>query len=106
MEKSPRHTIMTRILQYWFTPGRSFFLVLLRHPLAAAKYSYFPSTHRRDARNCLGPFLEHWLHENEVLLRDLPHIRHRIVVHYETLAKAPEGRSPLHHAVIWSVTVS
>ena len=39
VEKSPRHALMTRLLQHWFTPERTSFVVLLRHPLATVQSS-------------------------------------------------------------------
>ena len=33
VEKSPRHMMMTRLLQFWFRPEQSFFIVVLRHPV-------------------------------------------------------------------------
>jgi hypothetical protein len=37
MEKSPRHAMMTTYLQEIFGPDRTFFIVLLRHPLATIR---------------------------------------------------------------------
>ena len=37
IEKSPRHSLMTRLLQYWFTPERTYFVVMLRHPLGTMR---------------------------------------------------------------------
>jgi hypothetical protein len=37
LEKSPRHCVMMRLLQHWFTAERSAFIVLLRHPLATMR---------------------------------------------------------------------
>ena len=34
VEKSPRHIIMTRLLQHWFGADQTFFIVIMRHPLA------------------------------------------------------------------------
>ena len=33
IEKSPRHILMTRLLQHWFTPEQTLFVVVLRHPV-------------------------------------------------------------------------
>ena len=40
VEKSPRHTIMTRFLQALATPEASRFLIIMRHPLAASHYQW------------------------------------------------------------------
>ena len=37
LEKSPRHALMTRLLQYYYGAERTSFLVLLRHPLATMR---------------------------------------------------------------------
>ena len=37
MEKSPRHAMMTTYLQEIFGSDRTFFIVLLRHPLATIR---------------------------------------------------------------------
>ena len=37
VDKSPRYSLMTRLLQHWFTPQRTYIIVLLRHPLATVR---------------------------------------------------------------------
>ena len=37
LEKSPRHCIITRLLQYYFTPSRTFFVAVIKHPLATMR---------------------------------------------------------------------
>ncbi len=43
IEKSARHSLMTRLLQYWFTPERTYFVVMLRHPLGTIRGSVIPA---------------------------------------------------------------
>ena len=40
VEKSPRHMLMTRLLQWYFTPERTRFVVVLRHPIATVWEEY------------------------------------------------------------------
>ena len=40
VEKSPRHMLMTRLLQWYFTPERTRFVVVLRHPIATVREEY------------------------------------------------------------------
>ena len=63
-----------------FTPSRSMFLAVLRHPLAT-----FRQNHIR--RKCGEQRLQQWLEEKEMLLEeDIQHLHHAAVVHYEHLA--------------------
>ena len=90
LEKSPRHILMTRILQHWFTHQRSYFIVILRHPLAAGAYAYIPQDNPGHIILCMGWMVSNWLHEYGILFNDLKHIRHKIVVHFEHFAQRPQ----------------
>jgi hypothetical protein len=57
-EKSPRHMMMTRLLQYWFTEQRSFFIAILRHPLAQSRANYWSRNHDTT---CGAAGVAHWL---------------------------------------------
>ena len=35
IEKTPREMMMTRVLQRWFGEDRTFFIAMLRHPMAS-----------------------------------------------------------------------
>jgi hypothetical protein len=98
LEKSPQHVpivrferqsswsrlgqllIMHRFLQAMFTPSRSLFLVVLRHPLAMLRKNHI-------RHNCGEKRLKDWLEEKEMLFEeDIQHLHHVAVVHYEHLA--------------------
>ena len=49
VEKSPRHMLMTRLLQHWFTPLRTHFLIVLRHPVRCVAW--------HDRRALIGTFM-------------------------------------------------
>lgn len=91
VEKSPRHTIMTRYLQAMFTPDKSRFLVIMRHPLAASHYEWFRNRKYDEARgHCGRPWIEHWLAIYRWVREDIPHLREARVFQYERmLAGAP-----------------
>ena len=89
VEKSPRHALMTRLLQHWFTPERSFFVVMLRHPLATMKHIWERQdlvTSSRFAEDCGETALQHWLLVHAILLDDLRALRNVAVVQYERFA--------------------
>ena len=63
LEKSPRHSIMTRLLQYYFTPPRTYFIALIKHPLATMREVWDSKPWTRVASNftedCGEQALEH-----------------------------------------------
>ena len=79
-EKSPRHITMTRFLQAMFGAERSYFLVVLRHPLGTVHEHFLSS---RQQHYCAGPIIEHWLTIHRHLLDDLPHLQNVVLMHYE-----------------------
>ena len=82
LEKSPRHMLMTRLLQYWFSAERSYFVVVLRHPLASTRFIW-----NNNFNNDCGEYaIKHWLLLQETLFDDLKLIKNSVVVHYERFA--------------------
>jgi hypothetical protein len=62
-----------------FTPERSFFLVVLRHPLST-------SVEKRAYKDCGKEMVDLWLETKHILFEDLKHLKLSAVVHYEHLA--------------------
>eukprot|EP00045_Choanoeca_perplexa_P008760 m.82284 g.82284 ORF g.82284 m.82284 type:complete len:385 (-) comp14613_c0_seq1:2092-3246(-) len=86
VEKSPRHTIMTRFLQALATPDASRFLVIMRHPLAASHYQWWRNRKTDEAKaTCGRPWIEHWLELYRYVKEDVPHLRQVAVFQYERL---------------------
>lgn len=77
IEKSPPNLLKMRFLQALFPHAR--FVVVLRHPIAAALATAKWSGTRPHA------LIRHWLRCYETAFADLPHLRHATVVHYERL---------------------
>lgn len=95
LEKSPPNLIRMRFLQALF-PGQSYFLAVIRHPIAVAYatkrwsrlFAWVPP--RLAAR--LGPLqaslhalLEHWVEAHERFLADAPLLDNVALVRYEDL---------------------
>ena len=81
LEKSPRHMLMTRLLQYWFSTERSFFVVVLRHPLANIKSQWSNA----DVDDCGESWMKRWLDVQEAMFRDLKYIRNHVAFYFEKL---------------------
>ena len=81
VEKSPRHTMMTRYLQEMFGRERTSFLIVLRHPLGTAHRCWAYDT--RCSSDCAARYIEHWLKIHETLAADIPHLRNAVVIQYE-----------------------
>ena len=81
VEKSPRHTMMTRYLQEMFGGERTSFLIVLRHPLGTAHRCWAYDT--RCSSDCGAKYIEHWLKIHETLAADISHLRHAAVIQYE-----------------------
>lgn len=77
LEKSPPNLIRTRFLQALFP--NSYFIVLLRHPIAACLAT------RKWADSSLESLFEHWLHCHELFKMDSAHLKHVYVLKYEDL---------------------
>ena len=87
LEKSPPNVIRTRFLQAMFP--KSFFIVLVRHPLAVtyatwAWYRRYRLHTRRFAR-----ILEHWLICHELFLEDSKYLNNVVLLKYEEFVANP-----------------
>jgi hypothetical protein len=88
LEKSPRHIAMTRLLQHWFTADRSKFVIVLRHPLGTMQDLWRNKDKGRFTfYDCGMRAMEHWLLLHEMMLEDIPYIKHRVVFHFERFIK-------------------
>jgi hypothetical protein len=83
LEKSPPNLIRTRFLQAMFP--RSYFVVLLRHPIPVAL-----ATQKWDPGTRPHSLIEHWLRAHELLVADVPHVERMHVVRYEELVDDPD----------------
>ena len=52
VESSPRHAMMTRLLQHWFEPAPTHFIVVLRHPLATLRDLWEKGSKMLAFRDC------------------------------------------------------
>lgn len=82
LEKSPSNLVRTRFLQALFPGAR--FVVLLRHPAAAAL-----ATVKMAAGTPVPRLIEHWLACHERFEADRPHLEHALVVSYESFVADP-----------------
>lgn len=87
VEKSPQHMIMTRLLQWYFKPEQSTFVVVLRHPLGTLRTTMFNSETQKQLfrRDCGAAAIQHWLHIHDALFADIPFLKKVTVLHYERL---------------------
>lgn len=79
LEKSPPNLIRTRFLQALFP--KSYFIVLLRHPIAACLAT------RKWVDCSLESLFEHWLHCHKLFKMDRDHLKHIHVLKYEDLIR-------------------
>ena len=79
LEKSPPNLIRTRFLQALFPD--SYFIVLLRHPIAACLAT------RKWASGSLESLFEHWLHCHMLFETDRTHLKRVHVLKYEDLIR-------------------
>lgn len=91
LEKTPRHMLMTRFLQWYLTPERTIFLVILRHPLGTLRVLYEQRPGGGGPKSsfmedCGARAIAHWLHIHDSLFEDLIYIRNSMLVHYERFA--------------------
>jgi len=62
IEKSPRHVVMTRFLQAYFTADASFFVNTIRHPLGCTHLSWtYKDEWKGAAKTCGRGYIKHWL---------------------------------------------
>ena len=84
LEKSPRHALMTRLLQHWFGAEHTLCLVILRHPFGTMTRELWDRSERVASRHCNEDALRHWLHVHDVMFEDLKHTRNKMVLHFES----------------------
>lgn len=82
LEKSPPNLVRTRFLQALFP--NSFFIIILRHPIAVA-YATKKWSHTQ-----LYSLIKHWLVCYEQFERDKPYLNHLLVLKYEDLIAHPQ----------------
>ena len=83
LEKSPPNIIRTRFLQSMFPD--SFFVVIIRHPIAYA----FPRGEANTSRVIYSLF-NHWLACHEIFREDRPFLKNQIVMRYEDFVAEPD----------------
>eukprot|EP00730_Choanoeca_flexa_P018786 TRINITY_DN9154_c0_g1_i1.p1 TRINITY_DN9154_c0_g1~~TRINITY_DN9154_c0_g1_i1.p1 ORF type:complete len:361 (+),score=32.71 TRINITY_DN9154_c0_g1_i1:211-1293(+) len=85
VEKSPRHVTMTRFLQRAFTPARSHFVFILRHPLGASHYFWHGGRgkRRKSQSDCGQAHIQHWLKVYGYLVEDAPLLRNVVGLRFE-----------------------
>jgi len=87
LEKSPPNIIRTRFLQAMFPD--SYFVILLRHPLAVSYATQkWYRKYRINWRN-LPRMIEHWLVCHEIFRADQKHLNNSMVVKYEQFVAEP-----------------
>jgi hypothetical protein len=93
VEKSPTHALRMRLLQTMFNADRSFFLVILRHPLATMRDRYQLHEGKRFL-DCGDYQIRHWLLIQQSMFADLERIKNKLVVHYEDFALYGDAQGP------------
>jgi len=83
VEKSPPNLLRARYLQALF-PGAKF-VFIVRHPIAVSL-----ATESWSKRTRLENLL-HWHAAHMLMLRDIPHVEHKIVLRYEDLCASPSA---------------
>ncbi len=87
LEKSPPNIIRTRFLQAMFPD--SYFIILLRHPLAVSYATRKWYRRYRVNWRRLAPIFEHWLVCHELFMADRPYLKNVMVVKYEQFVSEP-----------------
>ena len=80
LEKSPPNLIRTRFLQAYFP--HSYFIVILRHPIAVSMATV------KWSHSSLDSLLEHWVRCHRLFESDRPHLKRVLIVRYEDLIRA------------------
>ena len=77
--------LMTRLLQFWFTPARSHFINIIRHPIGTmGDFLRDPPSNASIAH--VFNAVKHWIRCNELMLDDMKHLQHAVLIRYETFA--------------------
>ena len=82
LEKSPPNLIRTRFLQAIFPP--SYFIVLVRHPVAVAFAT------QKWSKSSLESLIRHWAICHQIFAADRVHLKNACVVRYEDLVSRPQ----------------
>ena len=90
-EKTPSNIVMSRFIQKLFTPERTKFVFVIRHPLGATKHFWARDRGGKVQNHCGRPLIEHWLKQMVILAQDLPYLRNARVVVYEQFMNSPES---------------
>ena len=93
LEKSPHHRVATRLLQYYFTPEQTYFVLVLRHPFGIRKSNFHHFSQHKNCHvgidegicDCGVLAMREWLHEMAMIFEDLAHLKHIRVLYYEML---------------------
>ena len=90
IEKSPMHCVMTRLLQYYFTPERSHFVITFKHPLSFVEVDLGNSSLTWDKCGfrceCGREHLKAWLHVMGLIVKDIGFLRHGTIIQSERFA--------------------
>jgi len=90
VEKSPPHIVMSRFIQAIFTPERTKFVFVIRHPLGATKFLWGKDRRGKGSKTCYIRLVGHWVKQMTILAEDLPYLRNATVIMYENfVAKSP-----------------
>lgn len=81
LEKSPPNLIRARFFQALLSDTR--FVFIVRHPIAVACAT------RKWARTSCAELLLHWCLAHRLMLADLDHLEHTLVLRYEDFVDAP-----------------
>lgn len=81
MEKTPSNLLRMRLLQCLFDP--SYFIVVTRHPVAAALAT------AKWTEVGMFAMLTHWVHCYRIARADTPHIKHKLWTSYEEFVADP-----------------
>jgi len=81
LEKSPPNLIRTRFLQAMFP--HSYFIVIIRHPIAVALAT------RKWSRSRLDSLISHWVTCHHIFDLDRVHVKNLYVINYELLVSCP-----------------
>lgn len=95
VEKSPRHTMMTRYLQALFTSEKTHFPIILRHPLGCSHFLWGQRSKASVIADCGERFIHHWLLIHRTLEADLPFLRHATVMQMEDLLRNSDSTQGL-----------